>query len=503
MTNPDATAAAPLARRGAHVLRPDASRVLAKLFLPGQEILTHGVSRADAIIGRALDLTDEETSTILADTVSRFHARHSAISETFAAHFSLVKHRLPHTAQPTHERQQLIGACFTQEYAVEAAALFNPSIVAHPDQSGLAADELRFVMSLRGVGEGHISGVEFLTGVLAPGDTVRLDERGSFVCAGQTAPATLSRDFLRAMLAERDDAEAATYLLSLLPEKFEAAVLKEALASVGRDRLTRGSTDAVIDQILWVASCNYQLTFPSDRPLSERIIFPASADESRGVEDARFTQFFGDDGTTSYYATYTAFDGAHVTPKLLHTRDFATFDSTQLAGPAAKDKGMALFPRRVRGRYLMLSRWDRENISLTSSPDALVWSDPVPIYRPTQPWELIQLGNCGSPIETADGWLVLTHGVGPVRTYGIGAILLDLDNPAKTIGALRQPLLTPTEAERDGYVPNVVYSCGALIHKETLVLPYGCSDSAIRFAFIPMPDLLQRLKDSPHDGVRA
>ncbi|MBA0047239.1 glycoside hydrolase family 130 protein [Mycobacteroides sp. LB1] len=494
MTSHATTALDESVRRGSQVLYPDASRVLTKLFLPGQEIRAQGISRADVIIDRVLRLTPEEAQTTLADIVSRFRERHRELDATFAAHFALVKHRLPQTASLTHERQQLIGACFTQEYAIEAAALLNPSMVAHPDQSGLEADECRFIMSLRAIGEGHVSSVEFRTGVLAPNDSVRIDAPGHFADAGRYSPAALSRNFLHAALAERGDAEAATHVLSLLPEEFDSAALGEALASVGRDRLTRGSTDAIIEHIRWIASCSYRLTFPPDRPVSERVIFPTSPDGSHGVEDARFTQFRDDDGTVSYYATYTAFDGSKVGPRLLHTRDFVTFDSTQLTGPAAKDKGMALFPRRVHGAYLMLSRWDRESISLVSSPDALVWSDPVTIYSPSRPWELIQLGNCGPPIETADGWLVLTHGVGPMRTYGIGAILLDLDDPATVVGALREPLLVPNETERDGYVPNVVYSCGALVHRDTLVLPYGCSDSAVRFAFVHLPALLESLR---------
>lgn len=494
MTDKSITALVEPVRRGSQVLSPDARRVLAKLFLPGQEILAQGISRADTIIGRVLRLTQEEVRTTLADTAGRFRDRHRGLDAIFSAHFALVQHRLPQGVSLTPQRQQLIGACFTQEYAIEAAALLNPSIVAHPDQSGLEAGECRFVMSLRAIGEGHISSIEFRTGVLAPNDSVRIDAPGHFANAGEHSAAVVSRDFLRAALAERGDAEAATHVLSLLPEKFDAVTLEEALTSVGRDRLTRGSTDAVTDHIRWIASCNYRLTYPDDRPLSERVVFPASPDESHGIEDARFTRFRDDDGSVSYYATYTAFNGSKVVPRLLHTRDFVTFDSNQLTGSAAKDKSMTLFPRRLHGTYLMLSRWDRESISLASSPDALVWSDPITIYRPSLPWELIQLGNCGPPIETAEGWLVLTHGVGPMRTYGIGAILLDLDDPTTVIGVLREPLLVPNESERDGYVPNVVYSCGALVHRDVLVLPYGCSDSAVRFAFVDLPPLLELLK---------
>lgn len=428
MTNTSAVTSADLARRGGQALFPDASRVLARLFQPGQELLGHGVSRAEAIIARVLRLSDAEVSSTLASALTRFGNRHRDIRAIFAAHSAVVEHLLPTVL--TADRRQLVGACFTQEYAVEAAALFNPSMVAHPDQNGLAPGELRFVMSVRALGEGHISSIEFRTGVLARGDSIRLNTPTPFLEAGQVTPGTAG---------------------------------------------------------------NYTVTFPADRPMSERILFPASADESHGIEDARFTRFIQSDGTATYYATYTAFDGGRVAGRLLHTDDFVTFDSIRLDGAGATDKGMALFPRQVDGRYLMLSRWDRENISVVSSPDARAWSDPVTIYRPTQPWELIQLGNCGPPIETPRGWLVLTHGVGPVRTYGIGAILLDLDDPTRVIGALRQPLLAPAENERDGYVPNVVYSCGALVHRDTLVLPYGCSDSAIRFAFADLPALLQRL----------
>ncbi|MFE7800512.1 glycoside hydrolase family 130 protein [Nocardia sp. NPDC057440] len=436
MTDPAAPSPAQLARRGDQALYPDQRRVLARLFLPGQEILGQGMSRADAIIGRVLGLSDAAVPATLADTMSRFGQRHRDIGAMFATHYAQVAHRVPRTSTPALERRQLIGACFTQEYAVEAAALFNPSIVAHPDQSGVAPGELRFVMSLRALGEGHISSIEFRTGLLGQGDSVRLDEQTPYIQTGQFTSTT---------------------------------------------------------------SGDYTVAFPAELPMCERVLFPAVDEESRGIEDARFTRFVAAGGTVTYYATYTAFDGAVVTPRLLQTGDFVTFVSTALAGDGAGDKGMALFPRQVGGRYLMLSRWDRESISVVGSPDARVWSDPVTVYRPTQPWELIQLGNCGPPIETPAGWLVLTHGVGPMRTYGIGAILLDLDDPTRVIGALRRPLLAPNEAERNGYVPNVVYSCGALVHQDTLVLPYGRSDSAVGFAFISLPALLRQLLEAGPD----
>jgi predicted GH43/DUF377 family glycosyl hydrolase len=491
-----------LVRRGTDVLRADPSRVVTKLFLPGQEILSSAVSRADAVMQRVLAMTDEEVSVTLAATVRRFTDRHYDLHATFAENFALVAHRLPKKAHGSAARRDLIGAYCTQEYSVEAAALFNPSMVAHPDQTGLAAGDLRFIMSVRAVGEGHISSIEFRTGVVDSANGVRFDNPGRHLVAGRSVPATMSRDFLSDALAEGADADTAEHILSLLPDQFNSAHLDAALAVVERDKLTRGSAAAIIERIRWIVSCNYQLHFSADRPLSERVIYPTSADESHGIEDARFTRFTEADGRISYYATYTAYDGSRVAPHLLHTNDFQTFDITQLIGPAAKNKGMALFPRRVQGQYLALSRWDRESIGIASSPDGRSWGTAVTVQAPEQPWELIQLGNCGSPIETTEGWLVLTHGVGPMRAYGIGAILLDLDDPTKLIGALSQPLLTPSDEERDGYVPNVVYSCGALLHRDTLVLPYGCSDSAIRIAFVDLPELLNRLRASQPDPAR-
>ncbi|MDQ1609075.1 MAG: hypothetical protein QOE16_1807 [Microbacteriaceae bacterium] len=485
-----------LVRRGTSVLRADPRRVISKIYLPGQEILESGVSRADAVIRRILAMTDEDVSLTLAATVRQFDWRHNDLHATFLENYALVAHRIPEGVEVSAKRRDLIGAYYTQEYAIEGAALLNPSMVAHPDQTHLAPGALRFIMSVRAVGEGHISSIGFRTGVLTAAGGLRFDDPGTQLVTPQVTPATISREFLRDALAERTDATIARHVLSLLPAQFSQSDLDVALASVRRDRLTRGSSDAIVDQIRWIASCNYGFHFPAHRPLSERVIYPTSADESHGAEDARFVRFTEDDGTVTYYATYTAFDGSHVAPRLLKTDDFVTFESTQLIGHAAKDKGMALFPRRFDGRYLALSRWDRESIGIASSADGRKWGDPVTLLAPKHPWELIQMGNGGSPIETSEGWLVLTHGVGPMRSYGIGAVLLDRDDPTKLIGSLSHPILTPTEDEREGYVPNVVYTCGALVHNDNLVLPYGCSDSAIRVALIDVAELLERLRAS-------
>jgi predicted GH43/DUF377 family glycosyl hydrolase len=482
-----------LVRRQSQILRPDPRRVITKLFLPGQEMLARGISRADAVVQRVLAMTDDQVTQTLALTIARFGTRHPDLPATLAEHFTRIEHRIPPDAQPSAQRRDLIGAVFTQEYSVESAALFNPSMVAHPDQTGLEPGQLRFIMSVRAVGEGHISSLEFRTGVIEADGAVLVDEPGPHLATGRPHPAKMSRLFLREALAERAEAAEIDHLLDLLPARFGADDLDSALQSVRRDQLTRGSADALLDRIRWIAACNYVLDFPPGLLLSERVIYPSGADESHGIEDARLTRFVEDDGGVTYFGTYTAYDGAHVAPHLLRTSNFRTFEMTQLVGPAARDKGMALFPRRVGGAYLALSRSDRETNGIASSPDARSWQSAVTFQAPQQPWEVIQLGNCGPPLETPEGWLVLTHGVGPVRTYGISAVLLDLEDPAKLIGALDQPLLTPSEDEREGYVPNVVYSCGALLHGQVLVLPYGCSDSSIRFACIGLPELMTRL----------
>ena len=409
-----------------------------------------------------------------------------------------MSHRLRNRDDISTDRALLIGAYFTQEFSVEAAALLNPSMVAHPDQSDLETGQVRFIASVRAVGEGHVSSIAFRTGVVGDGDRVVVDDPGRQLTAGRTGPRLIARAYLAAALAEESVLARAEDVLQLLPELFSAADLDQAVDSGARDRLTRGSAEAAIDKIRWLVSCNYRADFPGDLPLSERVLYPTAPDEGRGMEDARFTRFVDDDGGVTYYGTYTAFDGVNIRPHLLQTDDFVTFETTHLIGPAARNKGMAIFPRRVDGEYLALSRWDRESIGITNSADGRFWSGATTIQTPERTWEVIQIGNCGPPVETDEGWLVLTHGVGPMRAYGIGAILLDLDEPTKLIGALRQPLLTPNAAEREGYVPNVVYSCGGLKHGDTLIVPYGCSDSVIRFAFVDVPTLLERLRtDGP------
>jgi predicted GH43/DUF377 family glycosyl hydrolase len=481
-----------LLTRTEHRIKPDPSRILPRLFVPGQETLIQGESRATPVIDRILDLTKEDVEQTLARTMARFRDGYRDLPQTLEDNFRLVAHRLG-GREISQARRQLIGAYFTQEYALEAAALFNPSMVKHPDQSGCQPGEVRFVMSLRAVGEGHLSSIEFRTGIIGADAAIRFDPAGRFLNTGRPRPVRYDRRLFQNKLAEygRDD-ENTRLLWSILPSRFTDSELEAALIELARQQLTRGDSTALADRVRWMAASNYAVEFGADHALAERVLWPTAPDESHGMEDARFVLFAdGADGT--YYATYTAFDGSQVAPHLLETPDFRTFTISQLSGPSASNKGMALFPRKIAGRYAALSRWDRESNGVAYSDDAHYWSRARTLQSPARPWELIQLGNCGSPIETPMGWLVFTHGVGPMREYAIGAVLLDLAEPERLIGTLPEPLLVADESEREGYVPNVVYSCGAMRHGDTIVLPYGCSDSSVRIATVDLPLLLERL----------
>jgi predicted GH43/DUF377 family glycosyl hydrolase len=473
-------------------LVPDPSRTLCRLFVPGQETLIRGESRAMAVIDRVLDLSEEEVERAATRTLARFSGGYRDLGVTLERNFQMVAHRLGSEIRVGQARRQLIGAYFSQEYALEAAALFNPSLVAHPDQAGCQPGEVRFVMSLRAVGEGHLSSVEFRTGTVSESG-IRVEPPGRFLDTGHVVPVAHYRDLFRAKLADLvPEDENALFLWNLLPARFTTAELNMALAELGKQRLTREDSAGLTDKVTRMAASSYAVEFGDHEDLSERVLWPTSPAESHGMEDARFVRFT-DGAETIYYATYTAFDGSQVAPHLLETRDFRTFTVSPLSGPSASNKGMALFPRRIAGRYVSLSRWDRESNAIGYSADGHRWGEAITVQTPTHPWELIQLGNCGSPIETPKGWLVFTHGVGPMREYAIGAILLDLDQPERLIGALPEPLLVAEDTERDGYVPNVVYSCGAMIHGDKIVLPYGCSDSFVRIATVDLSRLLQRL----------
>ena len=462
--------------------------------MPGAHIPSNGHARARQVIDRILSLSDAEVVSTLGSTVAQFTQRHPDLEGTLIRNYEAVAGLTAGADDLTTERQLLIGAYFTHEYAIEAAALSNPSIVTAPDQSGLGAGERRFILSLRAIGEGHLSSIEFRSGVIDASGRIAVDEPSRFTSIGERREPLYQRHAFRVKLHELGVLnEMAGLVLDPLPAEFTLAQLEAAIADLhagGIDRVVAYETTRIIH---WVAASNYTIEFAAESDISERVIFPSSPAESQGMEDARFVRFSHDDGSIVYYAVYTAFDGFQILPQLIETADFRTFRVATLNGDAARNKGMALFPRMIDGRYAALSRQDNESNYLMFSDDVRTWHEPVLIQQPQQPWELMQLGNSGSPLETDAGWLVITHGVGPMRRYALGAILLDLQDPRRVIGHLDEPLLVPTEDERDGYVPNVVYSCGSLIHGEDLIIPYGFSDLGSGIAAIPLADILDRL----------
>jgi predicted GH43/DUF377 family glycosyl hydrolase len=486
-----------IVRRGTQRLEPDRSRVITRMFVPGQEGFDHQDSRTAAVVARLLALGDQEVGSTLDQIASRFGGRHRDLFETFERHAAAVADRLDPDSELSDERRLLLGAAFTSEYAIEGAALCNPSMVAHPDQSGMPAGSLRFVMSVRAVGEGHRSSIGFRVGTIDGAGQATVDPPRPFAVVGTTRSVALEAAIFRSELHRLDcRGENADFVLDALGERFSSEALEARLHELQSNVTTRRHAERTIDVIRNIAERTYGVDFPADTSLSEHVLWPSMGAERQGMEDARFVRFTHDDGRVSYYATYTAYDGSHISQQLLETTDFCAFTSSPLVGGAALNKGMALFPRRVRGRFAALSRWDRESNSVAFSGDLRQWPNAQPVQLPTRAWEALQLGNCGSPIETDAGWLVLTHGVGPMRTYSIGALLLDLDDPTVVLSRLQQPLLGPGREEQNGYVPNVVYSCGALVHADTLVLPYGIGDAAIGIATLPMRDLLAELDRS-------
>lgn len=472
-------------------LEPESARVIIRPFIPNE---TH---RILTIIGRALALPEEDVVRELSAVLSEFDTRHFDITSLLLRHYQKV---LPHvfTQRPiSQERQLLIGALFSGEYALESAALFNPSIVPHPDQSGIAEGGLRFVMSLRATGEGHISSIEFRSGRIDPDGGITLDQVSRFLSVPDVLPNPSYRKkrFLTKLHEMNCHGEYCGRVMDPLADPFTLSDLRKSILNVKQEvqpntiELTRS-----LERIQWLADSNYELSFSPKLAMSERIIFPVSANESNGIEDARFVRFVEDDGSVMYYATYTAYNGRSILPQLIETTDFLNFRVLTLNGNAVQNKGMALFPRKVGGQYLMLSRQDDENLLLMRSDNPHQWEDPELLMRPAETWESVKIGNCGSPLETPEGWLVITHGVGPMRKYCIGAALLDLEDPTKVLGRLKEPLLAPEGNEREGYVPNVVYSCGALIHGGRLILPYAMSDKASAVVSVSLEGLLERLR---------
>lgn len=475
-------------------LHPDPSRVFARLFIPGQEDYGATQSRASAVLDRVLELDDFEVARALADVQMRFVDRHHDIDYWLDLHAHRVAARLDAPVRLSDDRWKLIGAYFTHEFSVEGAALTNPSVVPHVDQTGLAAGELRFAMSVRCIGEGHRSSIGFRTGVIDLLGNVRIEPAGGNLDVGLHSEGRLRHRAFLGLLESMDDfGENARYVLHQLGEVFTRSELEEQINRLLHDRDTYRNAEITAQHFRGIADRTYSVSFSERSGLSERIIWPHSPAEWRGMEDARFVKFDDPELGSVYFATYTAFDGVDISQQLLSTRDFLTFHVTPASGRAARGKGLAIFPRKIDGHYFALSRADRETNAITYSDHLEYWDDAVDIQIPRRAWEVVQLGNCGSPIETADGWLVLTHAVGPMRTYCISAILLDRDDPTKVIGSLDTPLLAPTELERDGYVPNVVYSCGALRHENLLLLPFGIADQSVGIAVADLDDVLDQM----------
>ena len=483
-----------LASRLHVTLAPDPRRVIVKLFVPGEDAVV-ARTRAGAIVARIAALDEAETARLLKETLAGFGARHHDLEETFRHHYDLVRHRVARTVDLSPAARLLVGAYFSHEYAVEAAALCNPSMVAHPDGSGLEAGQLRVAVSLRQIGEGHLSSIGFATAVIGPGSRIRIADRSGPLVTGTPVAGPRRRDLLAAGIGAAGwDNEVSSTVLGSLPERYDDAAFARVLAGLPADLRARPTAEDTLEQLRRADAASYTTAFPAEVPLERRVLWPTTAAESNGMEDARFVRFTGDDGGSTYRATYTAYDGRHVAGRLLESDDLRLYRVTPMHGPGAGNKGVALFPRAVGGRHLALSRTDGETIGLTALDAANRWQRPVPLHAPAAGWELTQVGNCGSPLETSAGWLVLTHGVGPMRRYALGALLLDLEHPERVIASLAEPLLAPDETERDGYVPNVVYSCGGLIHDGTLWLPYGVSDARVGFATVEVDALLEALQ---------
>lgn len=483
-------------------LWPDASRVITKLFVPGHPDPRSGQQVTDAV-SHILALDEEEVRAGVAELVGRFGDRHRDLDDTFRHHADRIANRVEDGAELSDARRMLLGAAFTHEYSVEAAALCNPSAVLAPDQRDAAPGCADLVLSVRQIGEGHRSSTGFRSASVDAAGSVTVDPVERFTTAGTVGTSTLHADaFLGLARTTRDDVDATRWVLDRLGDRFTLGELDARLADLEAQADTRPMVAATARRLRALGARAYRIDFPASSALSERVLYPATAAEANGVEDARFVRF-RDEGEPVYYGTYTAYDGATIVQQLLETTDFRSFESSPLQGPAARNKGLALFPRRIDGRFAALSRHDGATNAVAFSTNLRHWPTATPIIERPQLRTSIQVGNCGAPMETDAGWLVLTHGVGPMRTYSIGALLLDLDDPTTAIGELTRPLLSPQPDEQDGYVPNVVYTCGGVIHGENLVIPFGIGDASIGFASVGVAELLAEMTSGMTSGTTS
>ena len=474
---------------------PDSSRVVARYFMNGE-------SRTQKMVARIMTLDENQVSLNLEHTLREFASRHRNISRVFSKHCANIQDLIEKMeidfSALSDDRKMLIGSYFTMEYAIESAAFFNPSIVEDFDQTFLEKGEKRIIISFRATGEGHISSIVFRRGILDKNNDLQVMKVGDHIDKAEITHKKLynKKRFVKKLQEMHIPEKYSTSIMQGLPEKFEYYVLKDAVNKILGDITISSERRNALEEVTWLADSFYDVQFKLDSDITERVIFPVSESESRGIEDARFVRFTDDDKSEMIYATYTAYNGHTVLPKLLSTKNFYTFRVMPLHGNGALNKNLALFPKKIKGKYAMLARIDGVNNYLMYSERPTVWNNPVIIQEPRFPWEFTHIGNCGSPIWTEEGWLIITHGVGAMRRYCIGASLFDLDDPSKEIGRLHEPLLAPREDEREGYVPNVVYSCGAIVHNNSLILPYAVSDYSSTYGVVEMAELIEALKKS-------
>ena len=466
---------------------PSSSRTLVRPFVPGSE------SQIEHILFRIFSTPVSDRKKIVAQLHDRLDMPHDMSKIIFLRHYENIKPKIPTNMELTDIDKQFIGAYFTQQYALESTALFNPSIVPHPVQNKKGVT--RFIMSLRAIGEGHISSITFMEGEIDKDFNITVKENSPIIREPQRRDYSYNKN---SIIKKINDLGLLTEinkpLFKLLSDQFTFEELSNAASRIIKSNsdIARKKLINSMNDTMKLALSNFTLRFDTD-DISERAIYPSSPSQSNGLEDARFVMFTEDDGSVTYYATFTAYDGTNIMPEMLETTDFKKFKVSTLSGSGAKNKGMALFPRKVNGKYMMLGRQDNESLYIMQSDNLHFWDDPQLLVKPSYDWELTQIGNGGSPIEIDEGWLVITHGVGPVRTYSLGAILLDKNNPRKVIGRLDKPLLTPAKDESSGYVPNVIYTCGGMVIDRTLILPYAISDVVTKFATISVDEIINSL----------
>lgn len=472
---------------------PDPKRVIARFFFNGNE-------RAKEVIQRVMALSNDEVFSIISPILQEYSKRHRNITKVLLRHCEKLKPLFNELGLETSGINQycklLIGSYFTHEYSIESAAFFNPSIMEDPDQSDLEEGERRMIISFRAVGEGHISSIVFRRAMINKSGDITVIPAGNYIDEAEIIRKSNynKKLFFAKAVESKIDVNVLNELKGKLNDKFEYSNFRKIILdskNLADDDLRK----IEYDKVLWLSDSYHEISFSKDTDISDRVIFPISEFERKGIEDARFVRFTEDSGRVIYYATYTAYDGSLIMPKLLQTTDFYNFKIRPLYGKGAQNKNLALFPRKINGKYAMMSRIDGWNNYIMYSDKIGIWQHPEQLQQPKHPWEYIQIGNCGSPIETEYGWLVITHGVGPMRRYCLGACLLQLDDPSVEIGRLSEPLLIPNKDEREGYVPNVLYSCGSIIHNGKLIIPYGLSDFCSSFASVDMVSLLDKVRD--------